>query len=382
MKTAAGLLTVAASVAAAATCDPASVYLFSSREAKHVSSERTPELDLHQGQLVLADIAGTSRLHHVSSAEDARIVDTIVGNKGLFARHPDNSVMIVVEGVEQGSQLFEDTAPTFYLSESPNGDYFKKMFESLAEEVSDLTGKVRHLLAEGASILTDRTHFKRHMCHEHEQEHDDYAHAHSELVESGLIDELWALKSVPHNLGGTDGALVHVSSLAKLTGESYEHGLSLLRTNIQELIEAGGRSFRVAVVSVPVNACKFSETFIAKRDESSSKPAKTNPNSVSALYDSEEECKSSTDQCSGHGECVNVNGKYGCACKASYDESTKKTTRWGGSACNKRDVSFEFQLFFWTTIGIVLTVAYGVKLMFSIGSDPLPGVLSVSSKSN
>ncbi|ANB12872.1 hypothetical protein AWJ20_1150 [Sugiyamaella lignohabitans] len=95
-----------------------------------------------------------------------------------------------------------------------------------------------------------------------------------------------------------------------------------------------------------------------------------------------EKCEQSTNSCSGHGSCVSTNyGTFVCACKPSYDASKKKTTNWGGSACQKKDVSIEFQLFFWTGLGILLALYWAISVLFSIGSEPLPGILGVAKKS-
>lgn len=101
-------------------------------------------------------------------------------------------------------------------------------------------------------------------------------------------------------------------------------------------------------------------------------------------------CISSTNSCSGHGTCVlksssrnsdtAVGDCYACKCHKTvlsyYDDGTpKKTISWGGSACQKKDISIQFFLLAGFTVVIVAAVAWGVGLLFSIGNEDLPSVI-------
>ncbi|OWB84614.1 hypothetical protein B5S33_g3263 [[Candida] boidinii] len=109
---------------------------------------------------------------------------------------------------------------------------------------------------------------------------------------------------------------------------------------------------------------------VIKRDEDAV-VFKSNP----SCFISEDACESSTESCSGHGKCTQFAKCWKCVCVATKDDKKSSTTYWTGSACNKKDVSVEFNLFLW--IGIVLTFAFaaGIKLLVSIGEESLPGVL-------
>ncbi|OWB58313.1 hypothetical protein B5S28_g4332 [[Candida] boidinii] len=109
---------------------------------------------------------------------------------------------------------------------------------------------------------------------------------------------------------------------------------------------------------------------IIKRDENAI-VFKSNP----SCFISEDACESSTESCSGHGKCTKFNKCWKCVCVPTQDDKKTSTTYWTGSACNKKDVSVEFNLFLW--IGIVLTFAFaaGIKLLVSCGEESLPGVL-------
>lgn len=53
-----------------------------------------------------------------------------------------------------------------------------------------------------------------------------------------------------------------------------------------------------------------------------------------------------------------------------------KTVQWGGPDCSKRDVSMQFWLIGGLSLLLVLGVGYGIGMLFSIGEEELPGVLS------
>ncbi|CAN3373066.1 hypothetical protein DIURU_005311 [Diutina rugosa] len=95
-------------------------------------------------------------------------------------------------------------------------------------------------------------------------------------------------------------------------------------------------------------------------------------------FDSEEKCKETTGDCSGHGKCVNFQDKWRCACEPSFDKEKQKTTKWAGADCSKKDVSSEANMFLWTGIVLLAFLVAGGKLMYSVGSQPLPGVLQAA----
>lgn len=98
------------------------------------------------------------------------------------------------------------------------------------------------------------------------------------------------------------------------------------------------------------------------------------PSTIPALFGSQEQCEEITNNCSGRGECVKTPNGFKCACKAT--EKDGYTYNWGGNDCSKRDVSWQFNLLLWTTVGIVFAAVFGIKAMVSVGKTPLPGVLN------
>ncbi|RMD39414.1 hypothetical protein DV735_g5710, partial [Chaetothyriales sp. CBS 134920] len=107
----------------------------------------------------------------------------------------------------------------------------------------------------------------------------------------------------------------------------------------------------------------------------------TLPDVVPQCFASRAICTNTTNACSGHGQCYAASAScFKCKCSATvervYDDGSKKTVQWGGNACEKKDVSVPFVIF--ASFGLVFTalIAGGIGLLFSIGSEGLPSVLS------
>jgi hypothetical protein len=100
--------------------------------------------------------------------------------------------------------------------------------------------------------------------------------------------------------------------------------------------------------------------------------------SKSFEYGTEDACEVATNSCSSHGKCRQNGETWSCLCEPSFNKTTSKTTTWVGYDCSKKDVSVEANLFLWTSIALVVLLVGGIKLMFSIGNQPLPGVLDAA----
>lgn len=107
-------------------------------------------------------------------------------------------------------------------------------------------------------------------------------------------------------------------------------------------------------------------------------------------FESQSACTKATHGCSGHGSCgVLHKGKkgertdcYGCMCKPTIVdkgdtgmEQHKKTTYWGGPACQKKDISIPFWLFVSSGVLFAFLISGGIGLLYSVGSEELPSVI-------
>lgn len=109
---------------------------------------------------------------------------------------------------------------------------------------------------------------------------------------------------------------------------------------------------------------------------------------IPVCHSSRASCAAATNNCTGRGECYlkyrSSGGDaarsdcFACGCVATVRENkdgTKKTTHWGGPACQKKDVSIPFFLIAGFTVAMVATVSWGIGLLFSIGEETLPSVI-------
>ncbi|KAI5967604.1 hypothetical protein KGF57_000332 [Candida theae] len=172
---------------------------------------------------------------------------------------------------------------------------------------------------------------------------------------------------------GSDRFYIQISSLASIGNKigrdstTYKHAVKSLENVLASL----AKECMILVVESP-NATV--NTHLQKR----SKVGLTAP---AFKYASKQACEVGTDKCSAHGVCKESKNQWSCVCEPSFNKTTSKTTTWVGPDCGKKDVSVPANLFLWTSIALVLSLVGGVKLLASVGSDPLPGVLDAATLS-
>lgn len=174
----------------------------------------------------------------------------------------------------------------------------------------------------------------------------------------------------------------HWSALA--AGESAD-----LRRRFNRDAEAVITDIRIPPVATNPSLSGFSAA-----EESPSKLTKS-PR-IPQCFNSYNACTNRTDNCSGHGKCVNKYGKRGnasavaedaktcfvCACERTVVDPGKgethigiKTISWGGNMCQKKDVSVPFWLLAGFTVTLVGAMTFAIGLLYSVGNEPLPGVI-------
>ena len=108
-----------------------------------------------------------------------------------------------------------------------------------------------------------------------------------------------------------------------------------------------------------------------------------------ACFTSQSACESATRNCTGHGQCnlkyhdadsLGPGGQTGldcwsCLCTKPKQAAGKKTTTWGGPACQKKDVSVEFWLIALFTMGMVGLISFAIGTIWEMGSQELPSVI-------
>ncbi|KIM31201.1 hypothetical protein M408DRAFT_255534 [Serendipita vermifera MAFF 305830] len=144
--------------------------------------------------------------------------------------------------------------------------------------------------------------------------------------------------------------------------------------------------FNVAVVfSAPeTNADRTHHASIASMPKSTQAPFPAPPRSApifsnSICYASASTCQNGTTECSGRGQCVPIRkGPRECyVCQCAVTKDTKNRTEyWSGASCQNKDVSMAFSLVAGTTVAIVLIIVFSISLLYSIGTQELPNVLT------
>ncbi|EER28667.1 hypothetical protein CPC735_039310 [Coccidioides posadasii C735 delta SOWgp] len=124
------------------------------------------------------------------------------------------------------------------------------------------------------------------------------------------------------------------------------------------------------------------------RDSNSTKPDDKLSTLLPICYATNETCNARTNSCSGHGYCylkrqgaAKGSECYACRCLRTVDhtnskDGSKETTQWGGPACQKKDVSMPFWLLGGFTLLLVVSIWLGVGLLWQMGQEELPSVLS------
>lgn len=98
-------------------------------------------------------------------------------------------------------------------------------------------------------------------------------------------------------------------------------------------------------------------------------------------------CAEATNNCSGHGYCYLKYGSsdedstgncYACQCQQTVvkkGDGTTEKVQWGGSACQKRDISSPFFLIAGISVLAIMMISGAVGMLFSIGQEELPSVI-------
>ncbi|CAG7854800.1 SubName: Full=Uncharacterized protein {ECO:0000313/EMBL:CCA68685.1} [Serendipita indica DSM 11827] len=174
----------------------------------------------------------------------------------------------------------------------------------------------------------------------------------------------------------------HVSSLQALEdefGRSSDEFQSTLLALKAVLSNPSLDKVNMAVVFSPVTS-----NILARDAEPTQAPFPAPPGnapifSSSKCYTSASACKKGTTECSGRGQCVPIRKGarecYICQCAVTKD-SKNRTEYWSGAACDTKDVSTSFTLIAGTSVAIVLIIIFAIRLLFNVGSQELPNVLT------
>ncbi|KAM3428774.1 hypothetical protein MY4824_008625 [Beauveria thailandica] len=369
MKFTAGIIAALASCTAAATTT-GQAFTFPRDE-----SASTASLDRSLARLVfLQRLANPGEGPTIKDIPESISVDDAVNtlNKfvpsrdALFAATPmAKRLLVMVDGMtaqqieDAGKALGQDAA--FTIDDLPSSTANRDLFEIDAYNAGATT--------EHSCSLSEILEMKNGQCWSESSTAARYNVAEKRNSMKSILD---ALRSIPKlseagNFEATVVLLPETSDNAKTSWS--DNPQELRRRQAEQVISS---NHKAAPVSVTHPAASSPTSLLQKKV-------------IPSCFSSNESCIASTDNCSGHGSCVN---KYGaipqnpkegdvcfvCRCIPTHNNKSGPT-HWGGATCAKQDVSVPFWLFFGFTIVIVGVVWMAISLLFSVGEEKLPGVI-------
>lgn len=359
----------------------ASVYYFNTEK---IPNDRSKAINYTIAMNVLGDFVG-ARQERFINAQNAHIIGSL-SSSSVFSAN-DDVVVLAVDNLKADSQnafnKIVDNVPAFSIVGFPDSSTVDASFGELVNRLGFAQPSVEFTkVREGLFAGFDGSSNSFKMLSELSSQYGSSSR--SSLEKDFEMLELIA------KYEDKGSFLVHLSSLADLSGVELESARQQFAKSISSLSKTSP-SAKIAVISIPEEFCEETLTALKSSSEAgkpnrsmnkpSMKETPANLKSTVGMFSTLESCNEATNSCSGHGVCKkSTSGAYSCVCGTTYNDSKKKTTRWGGNACQKKDVSVETQLFLWTGIVIVIVLAWSLQLLFSIGSDPLPGVLSAIRK--
>ncbi|ODV87284.1 hypothetical protein CANARDRAFT_194148 [[Candida] arabinofermentans NRRL YB-2248] len=417
------LLKVVVALAALATSsvnaiDNVAVYKFGRTHQQNIEQGQgqVPVLSQKGSILNLADEFDISSYYKIDSTDD---LDAISIGKTPSELDSDelNKLILIINGVDQPDSFFE-IDPIFTVESKDDRDFSqfnrfltefpKKLMnvdvELKLSQLSDIinligystnsvlnnlwnkyfhsqeTNKLESFwvdLKDSFSLTTtdDKKHFKRSLNHVNDEQ---------------FINELTQLDFFLREnlLNRKEKIIINLNSLTtifKKTGGVESQTYKTCKELIQQIISnhlKNNDQIESTIVVLPITQKELTLQFrdsnkysspmsLIKRDSSTPQIFA----SGLSCFSTQETCIESTSACSGHGLCSKIGECWKCVCSTTVDSESGRSSHWTGGACQKKDVSVEFNLLFWTTLILTAVFITGIKLLISCGSEELPGVL-------
>jgi len=217
------------------------------------------------------------------------------------------------------------------------------------------------------------------------------------------LDDVRALVSFFDTAEGPAFAAVDLSALHELD-EGYPGKASQITRELRAfLTQIAQEGYSLAILTYsPSPSSPFGKrrAFESQAPLPSTAPPQQPIGSVSTCYMSLESCKTSTNSCSGKGQCVEASkaGRtcFVCNCGATRSGEGKgtKTEYWAGEKCERKDISgyvvrpfysnihpiltcfsSPFVLLSGTAVLIILLITGSISLLYTLGEQSLPSTL-------
>ncbi|ODV78856.1 uncharacterized protein CANTADRAFT_37194, partial [Suhomyces tanzawaensis NRRL Y-17324] len=313
---------------------------------------------------------------------------------------PKTNLIVTIDGVEHPHQFLESRQPAFMVEDAHNGLAKKlpnKLAHALKYESVDLTHELKLVTsAEASGPISHFKYFNEKLLKTWEHfKSSSFNPAMLSLISDRFfiaeLSQLIHLTVRKGDLSQNDFVFANLNSLlsiGKKTGfdsNTYKFSNKVLGDFLVQL----SKDFDILLfVKSSEKSAPMSQE-LRKRSQELDDIFDLNDLSKrsagSVCFISEEACKVSTSDCASHGVCSKIGGGcWSCLCSPSFNKTTQRTTKWAGADCSKQDISAQANLFLWTTLGLLTLLVGGLQLLYSVGSEALPGVLdaATSSKKN
>ncbi|KAK2759059.1 hypothetical protein FQN54_003158 [Arachnomyces sp. PD_36] len=380
MKPLSTLLALSAGVLAAATQNTAQIYTFDTETSPSSSSQEIETLSASTARLILSRRLGSSQFSQLGDVDESVLgqIDKFGGvQEGIFGQDGDVSkLLVVVEGVKEGDVTAEAASGGFVVKDGSEDLVQEGLVASLlGRKVGKAHGLECAYEFEDGEVVFDVLDTEK--CVEKDailENNGDKASLSNLKVSSWTGRSTTAVIKIKSQSTSTLETLIsELSSLAKSTNQ--ESTLILLpSTSTTNKLTRRSAQYDYDYASSPAPA-----------------PTGSIPSTLLPIcHTSESSCQSATNNCSGHGTCYRKYGSqdngdddsgdcYACRCERTIvrknDDGTVKTVQWGGSACQKKDVSIPFWLLAGFTVLLVAVVSWAIGLMYSVGGEELPSVI-------
>lgn len=421
----------------------AAVYKFNNNDIENIeqhkiNSNKVITIPQNDAILNLAYEFGISNYYNI---EDVDNLDNIVlgnnNNNNDNKDNEDNNLILVINGVENPSELFKyyDINPTFNveLKDDRHSSNFKQFIKNIPNKLFNLNenfGYKLNKLSNEILILSNSDNksnylkklwikyfhdeesnkidkfwnlIKSNIAYNNENSNNNSNDNNNESVlkisknnanhinDKSFINELTQLEflineEIENNLKlKNDKIIINLDSLItifKKTGltQTYKTCSNLISKILIEKLNKLN-NFKSTIIVLPLDqsliTIKSNESFekknfISKRDNN--QVFSTSSSSSGSCFSNQLACIESTDSCSDHGICSLIGSCWKCICSATTDDKDR-TNYWTGNSCEKQDYSSQFNLLFWTTIILSISIVAGIKLLYQCGETELPGVL-------
>ncbi|KAG0701277.1 hypothetical protein DFH29DRAFT_1000344 [Suillus ampliporus] len=203
------------------------------------------------------------------------------------------------------------------------------------------------------------------------------------LAEISTLTKFFEPSSDIHDDKFASLELTGLSQLATTYGRSSEQYQLAART-VRAVLEASTTDAKTRVAVLSYTPSPIIDKRQPQPPQQSPLPAPHPPagppaRRLASCLTSVDACSNATNACFGHGQCVSTISAgqecFVCACSDTISASGK-TESWAGEMCQRKDISSTFVLIAGTVITLILLMGGSVSLLYSIGSDELPSILT------